>query len=141
MICRVEMLKILKSTLEEILAHAKRDLPIKACGYLAERDAVVVKSYQLENTDQPGIHFTFNPEEQFDMEFQGLDITKDHCPITFVKVKVQLAKLKKGDQLEVLLCEGEPLKNVPRSAEEQGHKVLGIEPAGEFFKVRIEKGT
>ncbi len=74
------------------------------------------------------------------MEYHKLDITKDKCPITFVKVKVKLAKLKKGDRLEVLLSEGEPLKNVPRSAEEQGHKVHVIEPDGQFHKVLIEKG-
>jgi len=37
-----------------------------------------------------------------------------------------LAKLKQGDTLEVLLTEGEPLENVPRSSEEQGFKVLSI---------------
>ena len=73
------------------------------------------------------------------MEYYTLDITKDQCPITFVKVKVKLAKINKGDQLEVLLSDGEPLKNVPRSAEEHGHKVLTIEPDGQFYKVIIEK--
>lgn len=57
-----------------------------------------------------------------------LDITKETCPMTFVKVKLQLAKMKSGEQLEVLLNEGEPLENVPRSCEEQGYKVLSIEP-------------
>jgi tRNA 2-thiouridine synthesizing protein A len=74
------------------------------------------------------------------MEHHKLDITKDKCPITFVKVKVKLAKLKKGDLLEVLLNSCEPLKNVPRSAQEQGHKVHHIEPDGEFYTVLIEKG-
>jgi TusA-related sulfurtransferase len=68
-----------------------------------------------------------------------LDITKDVCPMTFVKVKVQLAKMQTGDRLEVLLTDGEPLKNVPRSAQEQGHKVLEIEQAGEFHRILIEK--
>jgi len=55
-----------------------------------------------------------------------LDITKEHCPMTFVKTKIELAKLKQGDTLEVLLTEGEPLENVPRSSTEQGYKVLSI---------------
>jgi TusA-related sulfurtransferase len=58
-----------------------------------------------------------------------LDITKEHCPMTFVKTKIELAKLKQGDTLEVLLTEGEPLENVPRSSEEQGFKVLSITEA------------
>ncbi|MCD7931882.1 MAG: sulfurtransferase TusA family protein [Tannerellaceae bacterium] len=47
-----------------------------------------------------------------------LDITKEHCPMTFVKTKLKLAQLAPGDTLEVLLTEGEPLENVPRSATE-----------------------
>lgn len=57
-----------------------------------------------------------------------LDITKETCPMTFVKVKLRLAKMAKGELLEVLLNDGEPLHNVPRSCEEQGYKVRSIEP-------------
>lgn len=57
-----------------------------------------------------------------------LDITNETCPMTFVKVKLQLAKMQPGEQIEVLLNEGEPLENVPRSCEEQGYKVLSVEP-------------
>ena len=46
--------------------------------------------------------------------------------MTFVKTKIELSKLKAGDTLEVLLTEGEPLENVPRSATEQGYKVLSV---------------
>ncbi|MBF0432837.1 MAG: sulfurtransferase TusA family protein [Fibrobacteria bacterium] len=69
-----------------------------------------------------------------------LDITKDHCPMTFVKVKVKLSKIETGDRLEVLLSEGEPLNNVPRSATEQGYKVLEVTAVeGNVHKVVIEK--
>jgi len=57
-----------------------------------------------------------------------LDITKEHCPMTFVKTKIELSKLKTGDPLEVRLTEGEPLQNVPSSASEQGYKVLSVTP-------------
>ena len=50
------------------------------------------------------------------MATKVLDITKEHCPMTFVKTKIELAKLQPGDILEVLLAEGEPLDNVPRNA-------------------------
>lgn len=69
-----------------------------------------------------------------------LDITKEHCPMTFVKTKIELAKLKAGDTLEVLLSEGEPLDNVPRNAKEQGYDVLEIEHVeGTTHKVTIRK--
>ena len=46
------------------------------------------------------------------MATKVLDITKEHCPMTFVKTKIELSKLAEGDTLEVLLSEGEPLDNV-----------------------------
>ncbi len=69
-----------------------------------------------------------------------LDITKEHCPMTFVKTKIELSKLQAGDTLEVLLSEGESLDNVPRNAREQGYNVLGVEHVeGTTHKVIIQK--
>jgi TusA-related sulfurtransferase len=74
------------------------------------------------------------------MTIVKLDITAEHCPMTFVKTKIQLSKLQSGDILEVLLMEGEPLQNVPKSAREQGFKVLDISHVeGQVHKVIIEK--
>ena len=72
--------------------------------------------------------------------FHVLDITKEHCPMTFVKTKIELSKLQSGDILEVLLTEGEPLDNVPRNAKEQGYNVLSVEHVeGTTHKVVIKK--
>ena len=69
-----------------------------------------------------------------------LDITKEHCPMTFVKTQIELAKLQLGDILEVLLAEGEPLDNVPRNATEQGYNVLSVEHVeGTTHKVVIQR--
>ncbi|MBR6309916.1 MAG: sulfurtransferase TusA family protein [Paludibacteraceae bacterium] len=74
------------------------------------------------------------------MATHHLDITKEHCPMTFVKTKLKLAQIAEGDILEVLLTEGEPLNNVPRSATEQGFKVLEITKIeGNIYKVIIQK--
>lgn len=59
-----------------------------------------------------------------------LDITREHCPMTFVRTKIELSKLRPGETLEVLLTEGEPLNNVPRSSREQGYNVLDISHVG-----------
>ncbi|BBE19871.1 ferredoxin--sulfite reductase [Aquipluma nitroreducens] len=69
-----------------------------------------------------------------------LDITREHCPMTFVKTKIQLSKLNAGDVLEVLLTEGEPLENVPKSSREQGFNVLEVSHVeGVVHKVLIQK--
>jgi TusA-related sulfurtransferase len=71
------------------------------------------------------------------MATKFLDITNEHCPMTFVKTKIELSKLETADILEVLLTEGEPLENVPKSAIEQGYQVLKIE----HVKDKIHKIT
>lgn len=69
-----------------------------------------------------------------------LDITREHCPMTFVKTKIELSKLKSGDQLEVFLKAGEPLNNVPRSSREQGYNVLEVSHVeGDIHRVLIQK--
>ena len=70
----------------------------------------------------------------------GSHRTPEHCPMTFVKTKIELSKLQPGDTLEVLLSEGEPLDNVPRNAKEQGYNVLSVEHVeGTTHKVVIKK--
>lgn len=68
-----------------------------------------------------------------------IDITKEICPMTFVKTKLKLETMDSGEVLEVTLREGEPLLNVPRSVEQEGHKVLDIHrEEGDIFKILIE---
>jgi molybdopterin/thiamine biosynthesis adenylyltransferase len=57
-----------------------------------------------------------------------IDITREVCPMTYVRVKLALEALDDGQVLEVLLRGGEPLKNVPRSARDDGHEVVALEP-------------
>jgi tRNA 2-thiouridine synthesizing protein A len=56
-----------------------------------------------------------------------LDITREVCPMTYVRTKLKLESLADGSVLEVFLKGSEPLKNVPRSAREEGHEVLTLE--------------
>ncbi len=56
-----------------------------------------------------------------------IDITSETCPMTFVRVRLALDRLSSGEKLLVLLRGDEPLRNVPRTATEQGHAVLAME--------------
>ena len=60
-----------------------------------------------------------------------LDITREVCPMTYVRTKLALEALDDGAVREVLLRGEEPLKNVPRNAREEGHEVLALEPRGD----------
>jgi len=55
---------------------------------------------------------------------QQLDITRDVCPMTFVRTRLALDRLTPGQTLLVRLRGDEPRINVPRTAIEQGHCVL-----------------
>ncbi len=61
----------------------------------------------------------------------SLDITAEICPMTYVRVKLALEQLDDGAELHVRLRGEEPLKNVPRSAAEEGHEVLELTPLGD----------
>lgn len=71
-----------------------------------------------------------------------VDLRPYACPMTFVKTRIALGRLRPGDVLEVWLSAGEPAESVPRSAEEEGHRVLRVEPLvpGEAVRVLLEKG-
>lgn len=44
--------------------------------------------------------------------------------------------------LEVILDDGEPMRNVPRSLKEEGHQIVRVEKLenGKFYKLWIKKG-
>lgn len=74
-----------------------------------------------------------------------LDLRPYACPLTYVKARIALERLAPGDVLEVWLSAGEPVESVPRSAEEEGHRVVAVEPlgleGGTAFRVLVEKGA
>lgn len=70
-----------------------------------------------------------------------LDITRDVCPLTFVKTKLLLERMSSGETADIRLTGAEPLENVPRSVREHGHEVLSLEPEtdGPVYTLRIRK--
>lgn len=62
-------------------------------------------------------------EEQ--LHDRELDITAETCPMTFVRTRLELDRMQPGQILRVALRGEEPRRNVPRTATEQGHTVLG----------------
>lgn len=58
-------MKLAASVIDDIIAHARQDAPVEACGYLAERDGVVSRVFRLKNADASPEHYTLVPAEQF----------------------------------------------------------------------------
>ncbi|MDH4192827.1 MAG: sulfurtransferase TusA family protein, partial [Nitrospirota bacterium] len=64
------------------------------------------------------------------------------CPMNYVKTKLKLEMMDHGDKLEVWLDGGDPIRNVPVSLRNDGHKVLEQEPLDSeerHFRVLVEK--
>jgi len=206
------MLKIKQDIIDRITAHGRTEAPFEACGYLAERDGVVCKHFELTNLDKSPVHFSMDPAEQFaavkECRDQGLKIravyhshpetparpslediklaydpslsyvivslagpdpsiksfiikngvvepepletmneekgtghkmeTKNNadlfqdlrgvgCPMNLVKTKVAFAKIQSGQILGLILDNGPPINNVPRSVIREGHEILSQE--------------
>ena len=69
-----------------------------------------------------------------------LDITNDKCPITFVKTKIALEKLKSNQFLNVYIKKGEALDGLPSSLKELGYKINNkIKISDDVFSLEISK--
>ena len=74
------MIKLSKDDYERIVAHAKSEAPIEACGLIAGEISggtkIIKKVYILTNIDHAEEHFTLDPKEQLkavkDMRTEGL---------------------------------------------------------------------
>ncbi|OGX37209.1 MAG: hypothetical protein A3D87_09325 [Omnitrophica WOR_2 bacterium RIFCSPHIGHO2_02_FULL_50_17] len=61
------------------------------------------------------------------------------CPMNFVKTKMELARMKPKELLEVWLDDGPPIENVPGSVREEGHTILQQKRINGYWSVLIEK--
>lgn len=59
-------------------------------------------------------------------DVQIIDLRGTGCQTNFIKAKLALEMIDAGEIVELLLDEGEPVKNVPRSLKAEGHKLLGL---------------
>ncbi|RKY08954.1 MAG: hypothetical protein DRP65_08410, partial [Planctomycetota bacterium] len=68
-----------------------------------------------------------------------IDLRGVACPLNFVKAKLELEKIPVGSVLDVLLDEGEPVRNVPESFTEQGQEIIEIKNLGDHFNVKVRR--
>ena len=71
-------LTIPEAVYRQMVAQARAEAPIEACGILAGRDGAVEKLYEMTNADGATDHFMMAPAEQFavvkDMRSAGLEM-------------------------------------------------------------------
>ena len=59
-------LDIPQGILDAMIAQAKAEAPLEACGILAGSERRVTRRYAMTNEDRSGEHFTMAPAEQFE---------------------------------------------------------------------------
>ncbi|MDH5667977.1 MAG: sulfurtransferase TusA family protein [Nitrospira sp.] len=68
-----------------------------------------------------------------------LDLRGVICPYNFVKTKLKLETMDEGQILSVLIDDGDPIRNVPRSVENEGHTVLAQERVDQAYRLVIRR--
>ena len=68
-----------------------------------------------------------------------IDLRGVKCPYNFIKTKLKLEELNKGDTLMIFIDDGESINNVPRSIENEGYRTLSINQVDTYYQVLIEK--
>lgn len=70
-----------------------------------------------------------------------INIKGQVCPYTFVRSKLAIESIEVGQILEIILDYPEAARNVPRSMEDQGHKVLKVEKINDTdWLIVVQKG-
>lgn len=68
-----------------------------------------------------------------------IDLRGIECPLNFVKAKLELEKIKIGQILEVLLDDGEPIRNAPASFAEQGQEIIEVKSVNNHFCMKVRR--
>ena len=79
--------------------------------------------------------------ETVEGEIPLLDLKGVACPMNYVKVKLKLETMAVGQELEVILDQGEPFRMVPASLRNDGHEIVHLEPIenAEFYRLVVRK--
>lgn len=71
-------MKVPKSIINEVLAHAKEGYPYEVCGLMAGKGGVVARVFRMTNVDESSVSYMMDPSEQFkalkEMRVEGLEL-------------------------------------------------------------------
>ena len=70
---------------------------------------------------------------------EAIDLRGTPCPLNWVKAKLRLEGMQPGQWLEMILDDGDPVRNVPRSVRSEGHRVVRVTAADDCVHVVVER--
>ena len=92
-------------------------------------------SFRVEPiSEQPAASANATTDASHEVDLRGVA-----CPINFVRAKIQLEEIDVGQVLDVLLDEGDPVRNVPASFADQGQEILSIAEEEGHHRVRVRR--
>lgn len=69
-----------------------------------------------------------------------LDLKGTPCPLNYVKTKIRMEEMEVGQIIEVILDDGEPIRNVPLSLKQDGQEIISQERLNDkHWRVLIRK--
>jgi proteasome lid subunit RPN8/RPN11 len=67
-----------RALLDEVIEHAREDMPNECCGIVASDDGAAVKVFRATNAEASPVRYSLEPREQYritmDIEEQGWDL-------------------------------------------------------------------
>lgn len=70
---------------------------------------------------------------------ETLDLVGVACPQNSARALLKLEGMKFGSILEIIIDDGEPIKNVPLSIKEEGHKIIDTRREGDKWILLVRK--
>lgn len=116
--------------------------------YFEEVKYLVEKVTQMYESLDPKLEITLPKEHQGEetetaVQSNGetslniVDLKGVKCPLNFVKAKIEIAKIKSGETIGFYLDDDEPIKNVPKSVEAEGHEIIKIDTNFDGFNLLV----
>ncbi len=120
---------------------------VEACQSVTEevgRDLKLAQPDQSHETQKGAVDQGVAPvsEGNATSDVTVYDLRGVMCPMNYVKTKLKMEMMEAGERLEVWLDAGDPIKNVPMSLRNDGHKILAEEPLEadrKHFRLLVEK--
>ncbi len=72
---------------------------------------------------------------------QCVDLTRDACPVTFLKAKLHIERLAPGEAIELALADGPTLRDLPRSIKDDGHRIERVRREGNTVFLLVRKAA
>lgn len=108
--------------------------------------ALIQRIEDLYQSLDADLKFQLKPEEEMEVEegerekaAMTLDLRGVPCPINYVRAKIAIEGMEVGECIDILLDDGEPIRNVPASLENDGQEILEIRKENGHYLLRVMK--